>query len=324
MATTVTPMLQLPLIAAAQAHKEVTHNEALLRMDALLGGVVGAKGSRMQPFVREQEVTLSSGLSVATTLSAGRVMELVMGVSVRVVEGVTGATSLSVNLGSSVVVPNVPIAAGSFKAANVLNLNSLPASGNLSVKGSPAFSGGKVVISVFGWEFMNSATDAVTLPAPVAPPDGTGEPDPAGTTPPITPSLPSISAHVLTAGEKRTQTTNSDGGKSFTFTNIFIGFGEDFGSINPSTLRGKTISQFVGLAQGATTGSLKLVIEGADVSSDFFESVNVGARVFNSNQAVFTSSVDEGVRSNQWEWQGANPFVTADGGSNPVVFRFTS
>jgi hypothetical protein len=37
------PILQLPLLATAQAQKEVTHNEALVLIDALLGGVAVAR-----------------------------------------------------------------------------------------------------------------------------------------------------------------------------------------------------------------------------------------------------------------------------------------
>ena len=35
-----TPLLQLPLLRAGQAQKEVTHNEALFRLDALAAGAV--------------------------------------------------------------------------------------------------------------------------------------------------------------------------------------------------------------------------------------------------------------------------------------------
>lgn len=38
--TDTTPRLALPLLHAAQAQKEFTHNEALIRLDALVGGVL--------------------------------------------------------------------------------------------------------------------------------------------------------------------------------------------------------------------------------------------------------------------------------------------
>ena len=40
MPSTHTPRYELPLLAISQAHKEVTHNEALVRIDALLHTVV--------------------------------------------------------------------------------------------------------------------------------------------------------------------------------------------------------------------------------------------------------------------------------------------
>lgn len=46
--TDTTPRLSLPLLHAAQAQKEFTHNEALLRLDALTGGVL-AGGPLTQP-----------------------------------------------------------------------------------------------------------------------------------------------------------------------------------------------------------------------------------------------------------------------------------
>ncbi len=36
----VSPRLVLPLLAAGQAQKEITHNEALIRLDALVGAVI--------------------------------------------------------------------------------------------------------------------------------------------------------------------------------------------------------------------------------------------------------------------------------------------
>lgn len=39
----VSPVLQLPLLAVAQAQKEVTHNEALVLIDALIGGVAAGR-----------------------------------------------------------------------------------------------------------------------------------------------------------------------------------------------------------------------------------------------------------------------------------------
>ena len=44
---TVTDRFALPLLAAAQAQKEVTHNEALARVDALLHAVVVAVGGAL-------------------------------------------------------------------------------------------------------------------------------------------------------------------------------------------------------------------------------------------------------------------------------------
>jgi hypothetical protein len=46
---TVTTNLALPLIAAAQAQKHVTHNEALLAIDALLGCAVKDKDLTAPP-----------------------------------------------------------------------------------------------------------------------------------------------------------------------------------------------------------------------------------------------------------------------------------
>lgn len=49
MSEDVTPRLGLPMLAAGQAQKEMTHNEALLLLDALVGGEVVAVGADLPP-----------------------------------------------------------------------------------------------------------------------------------------------------------------------------------------------------------------------------------------------------------------------------------
>jgi hypothetical protein len=44
-----TPRYQLPLLAAGQAQKEITHNEALVALDALLGLAVQSRGLAVPP-----------------------------------------------------------------------------------------------------------------------------------------------------------------------------------------------------------------------------------------------------------------------------------
>ena len=45
----ITPRLALPLLHAAQAQKEFTHNEALIRLDALVGGVLAGGPTATPP-----------------------------------------------------------------------------------------------------------------------------------------------------------------------------------------------------------------------------------------------------------------------------------
>ena len=47
--TDTTPRHLLPLLAAGQAQKEITHNEALLLIDVLIGGTVDAVGTDTPP-----------------------------------------------------------------------------------------------------------------------------------------------------------------------------------------------------------------------------------------------------------------------------------
>ncbi len=54
MSETSSPRHQLPFLAAAQAHKEITHNEALARIDALLHPVVEGK-TGLPPILAPQD-----------------------------------------------------------------------------------------------------------------------------------------------------------------------------------------------------------------------------------------------------------------------------
>lgn len=47
--TPMTPRLGLPLLAAGQAQKEITHNEALVLIDSLIGAVVEGAGTAAPP-----------------------------------------------------------------------------------------------------------------------------------------------------------------------------------------------------------------------------------------------------------------------------------
>jgi len=89
-----TSNLQLPLLAASQAQKHVTYNEAMELLDTLFPGATSIKRV-------SEELTAMSGAAVTTTavMPEGSVL---LGVSLIVIEEVTGATSFDVGDGSTV------------------------------------------------------------------------------------------------------------------------------------------------------------------------------------------------------------------------------
>lgn len=92
-----TDKLGLPLVAASQAQKHVTVNEALELIDDKLGGGFAPHGATSFFGILEQEVTLT-GAAVNTTIQFPSSC-IILAVSTRVTAAVTGASSFKVGDG---------------------------------------------------------------------------------------------------------------------------------------------------------------------------------------------------------------------------------
>ena len=91
--------LQLPYLAAAQAQKHVTMNEALGIIDEKVGAGWTANGAGLSLVTMDEELTLT-GASVTSTIAFPNQC-VIVGASVRVTQAVRGAKSFSVGDGTS-------------------------------------------------------------------------------------------------------------------------------------------------------------------------------------------------------------------------------
>ena len=99
-----TPNLALPLIEEGQSGAHVTHNTALMNLDAIvseivtrLGAAYGPLGGFLRPAVHEAELTALTGAS-ATATGLIPTRAIVLGVTTKTTADISGATSYKAGL----------------------------------------------------------------------------------------------------------------------------------------------------------------------------------------------------------------------------------
>ena len=311
-----TPRSGLPLIEANQAQKHIPNNEALLRIDDLIGGQVGNAGGVILPFCLEKIIDTSSGSRMPTGIivSTDAIIE---GIALYVEEAVSGSATMRLrarDLADNNIqnyLSGVALSAGTF-AINT-NPPQHPRTPRLNLvidrSGNAPFTGGRVRVSVFGRVFHPRGVNLLHRPLRQAPLESFNTPQPLPETSPLTSGIDvdlspdDASVSFLLSSERRLFETRALDGFSAP---------DNIGSLTPNIFRDlavtRLITEITDLTGGTENNFIIEINTATQLARNLFNYILIGDQIFLSSAATFTFADNV----NRWQWSRAFSLTAGD------------